>query len=180
MAIDIEPRQPAVLAPPPTAKRPAWMSQNVGTAIIGGVLGYLLGHFIGNSIAWGYPNTFGFSDFNDTATVLALTLGVVGFLLGSGSLNYPFAKVVGREPLPPVPETTWVRYLKFTTDHKVVGLQYLFGVLLFLFTGGLLAMAIRTELLTPANHFFGPGTYIAVVGEHGTMMMMVASSVVIG
>ena len=41
-------------------------------------------------------------------------------------------------------------------------------------------MAIRTELLTPANHFFGPGTYISVVGEHGTIMMMMASSVVVG
>ncbi len=41
-------------------------------------------------------------------------------------------------------------------------------------------MAIRTELLTPTNHVFGPGTYIAVVGEHGTIMMMMASSVVVG
>ncbi len=53
-------------------------------------------------------------------------------------------------------------------------------VFLFLFTGGLLAMAIRTELLNPTNHVFGPGTYIAVVGEHGTIMMMMASSIVIG
>ena len=59
-------------------------------------------------------------------------------------------------------------------------MQYLVGVITFLFTGGLLAMAIRTELLTPTNHFFGPGTYIAIVGEHGTIMMMMASSVVVG
>ena len=67
-----------------------------------------------------------------------------------------------------------------TPDHKVVGLQYPFGVLLFFFTGGLFAMAIRTELLSPTNHLFGPGTYIAVVSEHGTIMMMMASSVVVG
>jgi hypothetical protein len=40
-----------------------------------------------------------------------------------------------------VPEQSWVRYFRMTDDHKVVGLQYLVGVLLFLFTGGLLAMA---------------------------------------
>ena len=48
-------------------------------------------------------------------------------------------------------------------------------MLLFLFTGGLLAMAIRTELLSPTSHVFGPGTYIAIVSEHGTIMMMMAS-----
>ena len=51
---------------------------------------------------------------------------------------------------------------------------------MFFFTAGLLAMAIRTELLSPTNHVFGPGTYISVVGEHGTMMMMMASSLVVG
>ena len=59
-------------------------------------------------------------------------------------------------------------------------MQYAVGVLLFLFTGGLLAMLIRTELLSPTNHVFGPGTYIAIVGEHGTIMMMMASSAVVG
>ena len=78
------------------------------------------------------------------------------------------------------PSTSWVRYFRMTDDHKVVGMQYLVGVLLFLFTGGLLAMAIRTELLSPTSHVFGPGTYIAIVGEHGTIMMMMASSVVVG
>jgi hypothetical protein len=80
--------------------------------------------------------------------------------LGIGALNYPLAKLVGREPLPEVPQQGWTRYFRFTTDHKVVGMQYVIGVITFLFTGGLLAMAIRTELLSPTNHFFGPGTYI--------------------
>jgi len=62
----------------------------------------------------------------------------------------------------------------------VVGMQYAIGVLLFLFTGGLLAMLIRTELLSPTTHVFGPGTYIEIVSEHGTIMMMMASSVVVG
>ena len=40
MAIDVEPEQPVVgWAPPATAKRPEWMSQHVGTAILGGVAG---------------------------------------------------------------------------------------------------------------------------------------------
>ena len=41
-------------------------------------------------------------------------------------------------------------------------------------------MAIRTELLSPTSHVFGPGTYIAIVSEHGTIMMMMATSVIVG
>ncbi|MHB8457046.1 MAG: cytochrome c oxidase subunit I, partial [Acidimicrobiales bacterium] len=106
--------------------------------------------------------------------------GVVGWLIGIGALNYPLAKIVGREPAPEVLDKNWTRYVRFSTDHKVVGVQYFFAVFLFLFTGGLLAMAIRSELLNPTSHLFGPGTYIAVVGEHGTIMMMMASSLVVG
>ncbi len=161
-------------------RRPAWLSQHLGTALLGGIGGYALGHFIGNNIAAGYLQTSGASDLNDTAVVLGLSFGVLGWLLGCGALNYPLAKIVGREPAPEVPQQNWHRYLRFTTDHKVVGLQYLLAIFMFFFTAGLLAMAIRTELLSPTSHIFGPGTYIAVVGQHGTMMMMMASSLVVG
>jgi heme/copper-type cytochrome/quinol oxidase subunit 1 len=40
-------------------------------------------------------------------------------------------------------------------------------------------MAIRTELLNPTNHVFGP-TPTSIVSEHGTIMMMMASSIVVG
>jgi Heme/copper-type cytochrome/quinol oxidases, subunit 1 len=41
-------------------------------------------------------------------------------------------------------------------------------------------MAIRTELLSPSYHVLSPTAYIQVVGEHGTMMMMMMTSVVVG
>ena len=63
----------------------------------------------------------------------------------------PADQAVGREPAPAVPDTSWTRYFKMTEDHKVVGLQYTVGVLIFFFTGGLFAMLIRTELLSPTN-----------------------------
>ncbi len=159
--------------------RSPWLGHSVVTAVAGGIVGYLLGHWIGNVIASGYADIQS-NGQNDVAISLGLSLGVLGWLAGIGALNYPLAKLIGREPVPEIPQQGWARYFKFTMDHKVVGIQYLFGVLTFLFTGGLLAMAIRTELLTPTNHVFGPGTYIAVVGEHGTIMMMMASSAVVG
>jgi cytochrome c oxidase subunit 1 len=173
---------PGDVPPPlPAGRRrmPAWAGPHAGLALVGAVGGYALGHWIGNLIAWGYISNQSAGQ-NDTATVLALVLGVLGWLAGAGMLNYPLAKLVGREALPPVPTTSWTRYFRPSLDHKVIGLQYTVVALLFLFTGGLLAMAIRTELLDPVNHVIGPGTYISVVSEHGTIMMMMASSIVIG
>jgi cytochrome c oxidase subunit 1 len=159
--------------------RPGWLSQHLGTAIVGAVLGYLLGHWLGNVIASGYDYIAN-SGVNAIANTGALTMGALGWMFGIGALNYPLAKIVGKQPAPELETTSWTRYFRYTADHKVVGMQYVIGVLLFLFTGGLLAMAIRTELLTPTSHVFGPGTYIAIVSEHGTIMMMMATSVVVG
>ncbi len=41
-------------------------------------------------------------------------------------------------------------------------------------------MAIRSELLSPSYHLLGPNQYLMAVGEHGTMMMMMMSSVILG
>ncbi len=169
-------------APPPapwSRRLPRWLGPHLGRALVGAVAGYALGHFLGNSIASGYANVVG-NGQNDIATVLGLSIGVVGWLAGAGMLDYPVAKIFGREPLPPAQSKSWTRYFGPALDHKVIGLQYTVVVLLFFFTGGLLAMAIRTELLSPTNHLLGPGIYISVVSEHGTIMMMMASSIVIG
>ncbi len=159
--------------------RRGWLSQHLGTAVIGFVLGYLLGHWLGNVVAGGYSYVQN-SGQNNVADTGGLLLGVLGWLFGAGALNYPIAKMMGREPAEERFDPSWTRYFRYTADHKVVGLQYIFSVLTFLFTGGLLAMAIRTELLSPTSHAFGPGTYIAIVSEHGTVMMMMATSIVVG
>ncbi|HVA69941.1 MAG TPA: cbb3-type cytochrome c oxidase subunit I [Acidimicrobiales bacterium] len=155
------------------------MSQHVGTAIVLGFLGYIFGHWFGNYLSSGYTVVVNTGQ-NSIADLLALIFMVVGWLAGIGALNYPLAKIVGREPKEEVELTGWTRYFRFNLDHKVVGLQYVVGVLLFFFTGGLLAMAIRTELLSPTVHVFSADTYIKIVSEHGTIMMMMASSIIVG
>ena len=159
--------------------RPAWFSQHLGTAVVGGVVGYLIGHWLGNVIGSSYDNIAN-SGENAIANAGALLLGALGWMIGIGALNYPFAKMIGKEAPTHKLDTSWMRYFRYTPDHKVVGMQYVIGVLLFLFTGGLLAMAIRTQLLSPTSHVFGPGAYISIVSEHGTIMMMMATSVIVG
>src|SRR6201998_2530065 len=53
-------------------------------------------------------------------------------------------------------------------------------MIIYFCTAGLLAMAIRTELLSPTQHVFSSSTYAEIVGEHGTMMMMLMTSVILG
>ena len=163
----------------PWTQRPGWFSQHLGTAIVAAIIGYTFGHWLGNYLAAGYSYVVN-SGQNTVADFLALAFGVVGWLLGIGALNYPLAKLVGKEAKKESDIEGFSKYFRYSTDHKVVGLQYVVSVLLFLFTGGLLAMAIRTELLSPTTHVFGPGTYIEIVSEHGTIMMMMATSIIVG
>jgi cytochrome c oxidase subunit 1 len=161
-------------------QRPGFFSQHAGTAAIAAIIGYSIGHWFGNYLSSGYPYIAN-SGQNSIADTLALAFGVVGWLLGIGALNYPLAKLVGKDGLDEEePIKSWSKYFRYSLDHKVVGLQYVVGVLLFMFTGGLLAMAIRAELLNPTTHLFSPDVYIKIVSEHGTVMMMMATSIVVG
>jgi cytochrome c oxidase subunit I len=168
----------------PKAARPWWMHMGAHTGVVGGVAGYFLGHWLGNFLAGGYTRS-PLSDANDVAIVLGYSLAVVGWLAGLGVFNDLFGLMLGR-PLPEEPrflgkeDPGLGKYFRYTLDHKVVGIQYLFGMIAYFLTGGLFAMAIRTELLSPSYHIMGPEQYLMVVGEHGTMMIMMMSSVVLG
>jgi cytochrome c oxidase subunit I len=185
MAIEIHPekaqhpggREPAG----PRPARPWWMRPAFHTAIIGAVAGYLLGHWLGNFLASGYQQVTE-GDLNDTAVVIGYALATVGFLAGLGVFNEPLRRMAGRPAVVREDEEASgvARYFRFTLDHKVVGIQYLVGMIIYFCTAGLFAMAIRAELLSPSYHLFNAGTYIELVGEHGTMMMMLMSSVILG
>ncbi len=67
--------------------------------------------------------------------------------------------------------TGWLRYLSFSLDHKVIGLQYLICGFLFYLIGGLLAGAIRIELSSPISDFLSRDVYNQVLTLHGTIMI---------
>ena len=113
-AVDIPPTTP------PTWRRSDWFRPNLVWAIAGGVVGYLIGHWLGNVIASGYQQVQSKGQ-NDVAIVLGLSFGVAGWMTGIGALNYPLAKILGYELSPHPPEPTWARYFRMTDDHKVVG-----------------------------------------------------------
>ena len=187
MAIDIQPdKAEAPGGPGPGAPRPArawWLRPAIHTGIIGAVLGYFLGHWLGNYIASGYTQVVN-SGQNDFAIILGYVLGTVGWLAGLGVFNDLGRQIAGlpvhADEEAQAASSGLARYFRYSLDHKVVGIQYLVGMIGYFLTGGLLAMAIRTELLSPSYHVFSSATYTAIVGEHGTMMMMMMSSIILG
>ncbi len=58
-----------------------------------------------------------------------------------------------------------------TLDHKRIGIMYLVSVLLFFLVGGLLALAVRLELLTPKGDMFDADTYNRLFTLHGAIMV---------
>jgi cytochrome c oxidase subunit 1 len=59
----------------------------------------------------------------------------------------------------------------FTLDHKRIGLMYLFGTAFFFFLGGLLALLIRMELMSPGRDILSATSYNQVFTLHGVIMI---------
>jgi len=86
-------------------------------------------------------------------------------------------------------DRSFIRKYIFSTDHKIIGIQFLFVSLFFLLVGGLLAMQMRWQLGFPGKPMPGGGIlpdtmapggvilpeyYIQLVTMHGTFMIFFA------
>lgn len=58
-----------------------------------------------------------------------------------------------------------------TLDHKRIGIMYLVSITFFFFIGGLMALALRTELWTPTKTFIEANTYNELFTLHGSIMI---------
>ncbi len=68
-------------------------------------------------------------------------------------------------------EATTIRSWLVTTDHKRIGVWFLVFTALALFLGGLFAMLIRIEHLTPGETIVGPSAYNRLFTLHGVIMV---------
>src|SRR5438445_8619942 len=64
-----------------------------------------------------------------------------------------------------------IRSWLLTTDHKRIALLYLLLITFFFFVGGLFALLIRLELLTPAGDLVQADTYNKLFTMHGQIMV---------
>jgi len=105
-------------------------------------------------------------------------IGIVGWLFGAGVWERWGREWLGlstREG-----PTGWHRYFAFTTDHKIIGIQYLVTFMLLFLVAGLFAVLIRMQLLTPEASMLSEDSYNRVMSLHGIIMIAVAVAVVIG
>lgn len=118
-------------------------------------------------------------DNYDAPMVAAYIAWVLFFFVGIGAFNDVFKWGFARHE-PTVQEELalagkgkglW-RYFCWTTDHKVVGMQYLATVFITFFVGALAAFMIRLEQSVPGAIFFPPSTYNTIVGMHGIIMVV--------
>jgi cytochrome c oxidase subunit I len=81
------------------------------------------------------------------------------------------------EPEPQEPRKNYlnasygVRSWLLTRDHKRIALLYLASITFFFFLGGLFALLIRLELLTPAGDLVQSETYNKLFTMHGVVMI---------
>src|SRR6187455_1291715 len=79
----------------------------------------------------------------------------------------------------------WRKYV-FSTDHKIIGIQYMITAMAMAIVGGLLSMLMRLQLAWPsqtwpslekifpvafAGSVMEPGFYVSLVTMHGTIMV---------
>jgi cytochrome c oxidase subunit 1 len=153
---------------------------NMGTGVIAGVVLAVAANQLVLHLANGRAHE------PDARAVFTMLGWVVGFLLGMGAFTGPFRWLVGSD-LTHADELFLAgkdqgvgRYFRFTTDHKVVGIQYLVLVMVMLGAGGSMAMLIRTDLISPNSGFLGPQTYNSLVGLHGLTMILATIIMVTG
>ena len=66
--------------------------------------------------------------------------------------------------------TNWTSWIT-TTDHKKIGIMYLYTVLVFFVLGGVEALLIRLQLGAPENTLLSPERYNQLFTMHGSTMV---------
>src|SRR5689334_13807656 len=86
----------------------------------------------------------------------------------------PTASLLAQRPFPARmgPKGNLVYKLITTTDHKLIGIMYMVACFSFFFTGGLMALLMRTELAQPGLQFLSNEQYNQLFTMHGTVMLL--------
>jgi cytochrome c oxidase subunit 1 len=146
--------------------------------LVRGVVFAAIGFAVGALVSFAITNVTG-EPHGEPLIVLGYVFAVIGWLMGVGMW-----KVWGREwfsrGTEDDPEGRWERYLRFNTDHKVIGVQYLASFAVVFLLGGLLSMLLRAELYNPELSLFSRTDYNTTMSLHGIMMIAVAVAAVMG
>ena len=162
-------------APVRFSARRLFLSQNLVTACLVGIVAGVVAYWIGAQLDT--------TDNGDGGILLGYIVGAAGFLITMGFANDVVMRLRGRPSASIVKEAEtkgWTEYFGISLDHKVVGIQFAVGVTLMFLLAGFQAMMIRTDLLYSNGGPWPAGQYTTLVGLHGLLMMFVATLILIG
>ncbi len=146
--------------------------------VIRGLLWAGIGFLVINClVAYVLDPGYGTPFITQPSVVFGWLAALAGWLLGIGGLENVLLPAFGIS-VPTVEVPGWRRYFGYSTNHKVIGIQYLVSSTAGFFIAGLAAMFMRIQLM--GNHmWFFPyaGQYIETVGIHGTIMMFSVGTV---
>lgn len=148
----------------------------IGRGLLWAVIGFGLGagalaiiRLLTSHSAWSFEASFS----------VGYVGALAGWLLGVGAWERWGREWLGR-PIVAEGPRDWRRYFAFTTDHKVIGIQYLATFVVVFLLSGLLAMLIRVQMLNPVQPLLDAGTYNRVMSMHGILMIAVAVASIVG
>lgn len=148
--------------------------------LLRGILYGAIGYGLGGPALGGLVRALGGVFSFDAELVTGSLAGTVGWLAGVGVWD-GWARGWFGLPLRLWPEEQGVgRYFRFTTDHKVIGIQYLVTFLGLFFLAGALAMLMRWELMRPGMQLLTLNGYNQVMSLHGILMIAVAVAIFLG
>lgn len=143
--------------------------------VLGGV-----GFLLGSGLAAGIRVWMGLDPWSgEPLVVVGFIFGLIGWLLGVGLWEVWAREWFGFAPQE-APHTGWVRYFRYSTVHKVIGLQYLVTFVVFLLLAGALGTALRVELADSGNVFMSTNDFNTTMSLHGIMMIAVAVATIMG
>lgn len=145
---------------------------------IKGILFGIVGFVIGDGIMVLAGNRAG----SDLAVFVGYLFFFVSWLLGAGVWDHWARSWFGLEnkPTPTIESHGWKRYFMYSTDHKVIGVQYLVTFTFIFLLAGLFAMFFRYELMRPGIDLLEPLQYNTFMSTHGFLMIGVAVAAIIG
>ncbi|MBM3946351.1 MAG: cytochrome c oxidase subunit I [SAR202 cluster bacterium] len=110
---------------------------------------------------------------------LGFVLALIGWLLGVGVWS-SWAREWFGLPVKHQEAGGWGRYLAFSTDHKVIGTQYLATFIAVMLLGGVAAVLMRAELADAEANVLGRNWFNTTMSLHGIFMVAVAVAAIIG
>ncbi|MFN8617043.1 MAG: cbb3-type cytochrome c oxidase subunit I [Dehalococcoidia bacterium] len=142
-----------------------------------GLIGFYVGLGFVALLRWmfGYPDVWG----GEINIVGGYVFGLFGWLMGVGMWGIWSREWFGLKTYPRK-APGWQRYFTFSTDHKVIGIQYTVTFIVVFLLAGLLAMLMRLELAHSGMQFLNHSQYNGTMSLHGILMVAVAVAAVIG